>query len=88
VLADLVFVAGVVAAAGWVALWAAELSRAPRVRLLPRWAWASLCVLCVPAGALAYLAVGRAWGGDAPRPPRRVTGRRGGARTRSEWPRG
>lgn len=61
-LADLVFVAGVVVAAGWVALWAAELSRAPRVRLLPRWAWALLCVLCVPAGALGYLAVGRVRG--------------------------
>jgi hypothetical protein len=61
-LADLVFVAGVVVAACWVALWVTELSRAPRVRLLPRWAWALLCVLCVPAGALAYLAVGRVWG--------------------------
>lgn len=82
-LADLVFAAGVVVAAGWVALWAAELSRAPRVRLLPRWAWALLCAFCVPAGALAYLAVGRVWGTRAG-PPQRVTGGRGGARTRSE----
>jgi hypothetical protein len=59
--ADLVFAAGLVAAAGWIALWAIELSRAPEVRLLPRWAWALLCMFCVPAGALAYLSIGRVW---------------------------
>jgi hypothetical protein len=59
--ADLVFAVGLVAAAGWIALWAIELSRAPEVRLLPRWAWALLCMFCVPAGALAYLTIGRVW---------------------------
>ena len=60
-LADLVFVIGVVVAAGWVTLWVTELARAPEVRLLPRWAWAALCVCCVPAGAVAYLVAGRVW---------------------------
>ena len=69
--ADIVFAAGLVTAAGWIALWAFELSRAPEVRLLPRTAWLLLCVLCIPAGAVAYLTLGRVWG-------------RGGARTRSE----
>ena len=60
-LADLVFAAGVVVAAAWIALWAVELSRAEEVRLLPRWAWAALCMFCVPAGAIAYLIAGRVW---------------------------
>lgn len=60
-LADLAFVAGLVAAAGWTALWAVELSRAEEVRFLPRLLWALLCIFCVPAGAIAYLAVGRVW---------------------------
>jgi hypothetical protein len=61
-LADLVFAAGAVVAAGWIALWAVELSRAEKVRLLPRWAWALLCMFCIPAGAIAYLTAGRVWG--------------------------
>jgi len=60
-LADLVFAGGVVVAAAWIALWAVELSRAEEVRLLPRWAWALLCMFCIPTGAIAYLAVGRVW---------------------------
>ena len=60
-LADLVFVMGALAAAGWVTLWVIELTRAPEVRLLPRWAWAALCVFCVPTGAVAYLIAGRVW---------------------------
>lgn len=62
VLADLVFAAGVVVAAGWIALWAVELSRAEEVRLLPRWAWALLCMFFIPTGAIAYLTAGRVWG--------------------------
>jgi hypothetical protein len=60
-LADLVLVLGVLAAVGWIALWAAELSRAPEVRFLPRTAWAVLCMFCIPAGAVAYLIAGRVW---------------------------
>jgi hypothetical protein len=61
-LADLAFTAGLLVAAGWIALWVIELSRAREVRLLPRWAWAALCMFCVPAGAIAYLIAGRVWG--------------------------
>jgi hypothetical protein len=67
-LADLAFAAGLLVAAGWIALWVTELSRAREVRFLPRWAWALLCVCCVPAGAVAYLIAGRVWGPHA-RPP-------------------
>lgn len=30
------------------------------VRYLPKWAWAALCLLSVPLGAIVYLLVGRA----------------------------
>jgi hypothetical protein len=69
-LADLVFVLASLAAAGWIALWVIELSRAVEVRFLPRWAWALLCMFCIPAGAIAYLIAGRVWG----RPRRRRQG--------------
>ena len=58
-LADLAFAAGLMAAAGWMALWVIELSRADEVRFLPRWMWALLCMFCIPASAIAYLIVGR-----------------------------
>ena len=61
-LADLAFTAGLLVAAGWIALWVIVLSRAREVRLLPRWAWAPLCMFCVPADAIAYLIAGRVWG--------------------------
>jgi hypothetical protein len=72
-----VFAAGLVAVAGWIALWAIELSQAREVRLLPRWAWALLCMFCIPAGALAYLSAGRVW---HRRPRRRRSRQRGYAR--------
>jgi hypothetical protein len=71
-LADLVFVAGLAVAACWMALWVIELSRADEVRLLPRWAWALLCMFCIPAGVIAYLIVGRAW---SHRPRTKITAR-------------
>jgi uncharacterized membrane protein len=61
-LAGLAFTAGLLVAAGWVALWVYVLSREGEVRFLPRWVWALLCVLCVPTGAIAYLIFGRVWG--------------------------
>ena len=76
-LADLVFAAGVVVAAGWIALWVIELSHAEEVRMLPRWTWALLCVFCVPAGAIAYLIAGRVWA--AAWPARRCGSRAGEA---------
>jgi hypothetical protein len=71
-LADLVFVAGLAVAVCWMALWVIELSRADEVRLLPRWAWALLCVFCIPAGVIAYLIVGRVW---SHRPRTKITAR-------------
>ena len=37
-----------------------DLVRAPAVRVLPKWAWALICVLSMPLGPLAYLTLGRA----------------------------
>jgi hypothetical protein len=37
-----------------------DLVRAPAVRYLPKWAWAVICVISLPLGPLAYLALGRA----------------------------
>jgi phospholipase D-like protein len=61
-LADLAFALASLAAVGWIALWVIDLSRAAHVRFLPRWAWALLCMFCIPAGAIAYLIAGRVWG--------------------------
>jgi hypothetical protein len=68
-LADLAFAGGLMVTAGWIALWVIELSRAAQVRFLPRSAWALLCMFCIPAGAIAYLIVGRAWGHPRSRRP-------------------
>jgi hypothetical protein len=70
-LADLAFARRLLVAAGWMALWAVELSRAREVRFPPRWAWALLCVFWVQAGAIACLIAGRVRG--------RPRGRRPGA---------
>jgi len=36
-----------------------DISRAPAVRYLPRWAWAIICMVSIPLGPLAYLFLGR-----------------------------
>ncbi|HEX5366288.1 MAG TPA: PLDc N-terminal domain-containing protein [Acidimicrobiales bacterium] len=36
-----------------------DLQRAPRVRWLPKWAWAIVCVISIPLGGLVYLAFGK-----------------------------
>ncbi len=36
-----------------------DLSRS-RVRYLPKWAWAAVCVVSIPIGAIIYLVAGRA----------------------------
>lgn len=38
-------------------LW--DITRAARVRHLPKWAWALLIVASVPLGGIAYLVIGR-----------------------------
>jgi hypothetical protein len=64
-LADLVLVAGVAAAValigGWEFFLLSDLAAADRVRLLPRWAWAVACLLQIPLGGIAYLAIGKVW---------------------------
>lgn len=47
---------------GWEILCLAEVVRADRVRLLPRWVWAVACLLMIPFGGIAYLLIGRVWG--------------------------
>jgi Phospholipase_D-nuclease N-terminal len=62
-LADLVLVAGLIAAvaliAGWEFFLLSDLASADRVRVLPRWAWAVACLAQIPLGGLAYLAFGK-----------------------------
>ncbi len=53
----------VLVAVSFVAYCLFDLSRS-RVRLLPRWAWALICVFSVPVGGIAYLLVGREPGSD------------------------
>jgi Phospholipase_D-nuclease N-terminal len=36
-----------------------DLRRAERVRFLPKWAWAIICVNSIPLGGIVYLIVGR-----------------------------
>jgi hypothetical protein len=64
-LADLVFIAGAVAVLGLLAAWEIfllnDLTYAERVRFLPRWLWACLCLLAIPLGGIAYLIIGRVW---------------------------
>jgi hypothetical protein len=37
-----------------------DIVKAERVRYLPKWAWAVLCVISIPLGPIAYLVLGRA----------------------------
>ncbi len=37
-----------------------DIAKAERVRHLPKWAWALICMLSIPLGPLAYLVLGRA----------------------------
>lgn len=39
-----------------------DIGRAETVRHLPKWAWALICILSIPLGPLAYLALGRGHG--------------------------
>ncbi|HYZ52965.1 MAG TPA: PLDc N-terminal domain-containing protein [Streptosporangiaceae bacterium] len=50
----------VVAGVGFVVFCLADLARAERVRYLPKWAWALICLVSVPLGGIVYLTVGRA----------------------------
>lgn len=57
-----------VPAAGFAVFCLVDLARAEKVRYLPKWAWAILCMglgLSIPWGGILYLAVGK----DRPRQP-------------------
>jgi hypothetical protein len=60
-LAALVVILGVILVAGWEILCLVNLARAERVRFLPRWAWAVLCLIQIPLGGILYLLIGRVW---------------------------
>lgn len=49
----------VVAGLGFVVFCLIDLVRAARVRYLPKWVWALVCVLSVPLGGIIYLVLGR-----------------------------
>jgi hypothetical protein len=61
-LAAVVLLGAFALVAGWEVLCLAEVIRAGRVRLLPRWVWAVTCLLMIPFGGILYLLVGRVWG--------------------------
>lgn len=44
---------------GFVVFCLVDVLRAQRVRYLPKWAWALICLLSVPLGGIAYLVLGR-----------------------------
>ena len=46
---------------GWEIFCLANLARADEGRFLPRWAWAIACLIQIPLGGVAYLAIGRVW---------------------------
>ena len=60
-LAAIVVVADVALIASWEFLLLNDLAQAQRVRFLPRWAWAVLCLIQIPLGGIAYLLAGRVW---------------------------
>jgi Phospholipase_D-nuclease N-terminal len=48
-----------VVGAAWIALCLVDIARAERVRYLPKWLWAVICVISVPLGGIVYLVFGR-----------------------------
>jgi hypothetical protein len=68
-LADLVLILGAIAAVALVIWWEyfclTAVALTDRVRFLPRWLWAVICLLQIPFGGVLFLLIGRG------RPPRR-----------------
>jgi hypothetical protein len=64
-LADLVLILAAILVVGLVAAWEVfcltDLTRAEKMRLLPRWAWAVGWLIQIPLGGVLYLLIGRAW---------------------------
>ena len=67
---------GIVAAIAWDVFCLRDLSRADpaRVRHLPKWAWAAICLITCPWGGLLYFIAGRGPAGTG-QPPAGVTQR-------------
>jgi hypothetical protein len=55
----LVIVLAVGLAVAWEAFCLHDLVRADRVRYLPKWGWALVCLVSIPWGGIIYLIVGR-----------------------------
>jgi Phospholipase_D-nuclease N-terminal len=49
----------IVIGAGFVVFCLVDLARARKVRYLPKWAWALVCLISVPLGGILYLIFGR-----------------------------
>jgi hypothetical protein len=49
----------IVVAIAFVAYCIADIIRAERVRHLPKWAWAIICLVSVPLGGVIYLVFGK-----------------------------
>ena len=56
----LVIVLAVGLAVAWEVFCLYNLARADRVRYLPKWGWALVCLVSIPWGGIIYLIVGRA----------------------------
>jgi hypothetical protein len=61
VLAALTVILGLALVAGWLALCLRQVFLAERVRFLPRWVWAVVCLVSIPFGGILYLLIGRVW---------------------------
>ncbi len=66
-LAALVLLSALALVVGWEVFCLADLVRADKVRILPKWAWAVACLIQIPLGGILYLLLGRVWGRDAAR---------------------
>ncbi len=67
-LPDWLLTAGLGLAVGFDALCLADIARARRVRYLPKWAWALICLAQTPLGGIMYLSIGHL-GRARPVPP-------------------
>ena len=55
----LVIILAVGLAVAWEVFCLRDLARADRVRYLPKWGWALVCLISIPWGGIIYLIVGR-----------------------------
>jgi hypothetical protein len=59
---------GLALAIGLDAVCLVDIARAPRVRYLPKWAWALICLIQTPGGGIVYMSIGHI-GRPRPMPP-------------------